>query len=154
MGRLRPQPQTVPASISAKSSMKLSRPGGGLVLHSTEVPQQTERGRSIATKTRCPPDVRSSLNFRHNVAGARRTLRAITGLLHRTKIREFCVAFNAHIDVAAKHSKVDWFGKQRLGPVDSVFIFRPRYNLLNRLHYEYCRCPQHCKRLSTCSDSI
>ena len=77
MGRLTPQPQTVPASISAKSSMKLSRPGGELVLHGTEVPQQTERGRSIATKTRCPPDVRSSLNFRHNVAGARSTLKGL-----------------------------------------------------------------------------
>ena len=48
VGRLRPQPQTVPASISAKSSMKLSRPGGGLVLHGTEVPQQTHRRASIA----------------------------------------------------------------------------------------------------------
>ena len=42
MGRLRPQPQTVPASISAKSSIKPSRPAGGLVLHGTEVPQQTD----------------------------------------------------------------------------------------------------------------
>jgi hypothetical protein len=55
---------------------KPSRPGGGLVLL-TEVPQQTERGRSIATETRFPRDVRSSLNFRHNVAGARTTLRAM-----------------------------------------------------------------------------
>ena len=50
--------------------------------------------RSIATETRFPRDVRSSLNFRHNVAGARTTLRAMYGRRPRCKMNlAFCEAF-------------------------------------------------------------
>jgi hypothetical protein len=41
-------------------------------LHGTEVPSN----RSIASETRCPHDVRSSLNFRHHLATPRMTQRA------------------------------------------------------------------------------
>jgi hypothetical protein len=36
------------------------------------------RDRSIATESRCPHDVRSSLNFRHNVVASRASIWAIT----------------------------------------------------------------------------
>jgi hypothetical protein len=60
--------------------IKPSRPDGGLVCMALKSPADGP-DRSIATETRFPRDVRPSLNFRHNVAGARTTLRAMCGRL-------------------------------------------------------------------------
>jgi hypothetical protein len=57
--------------------IKPSRPDGGLVCMALKSPANG-RDRSIATESRCPHDVRSSLNFRHNVAASRASIWAIT----------------------------------------------------------------------------
>jgi hypothetical protein len=59
---------------------KPSRPGGGLVCMALKSPVNG-RDRSIATEMRCLRDVRSSLNFRHDVVTSRMSKWAMCGRL-------------------------------------------------------------------------
>ena len=74
---------------------EMSRPDGGLVCMALKTLANGPE-RSIAAETRCPRDVRSYLNFRHNVAWARTTLRAMYGRRPRCKMNlAFCEASGA-----------------------------------------------------------
>ena len=57
------------------------------------------------------------------VRGSETTLRAITGLMHRSKLGEIMRRFNAHIDLAAERSEVDWLGQQRLSAASTALRF-------------------------------